>query len=150
MTQPQCIEGVDGDLIQAVAYCRLGRTRPVSDASFNQAKALGLLAQDPCWRATDRGEGVLVAAGLMKGSPAAERIVLAVRWAVCKRYSRPQLVKVWTEWAYEHVGQDEIDEADQEFRAYGDETDWKFWTAYTHVDVPRVPSDVAGSGQEPS
>jgi hypothetical protein len=61
------------DLIQAVAYCRLGKARPVDDRAFEQAKRMGLLAQDPTWRATPQGEGALIAAGLMEGKPAPER-----------------------------------------------------------------------------
>lgn len=130
---------IEPDIVAAIAYCRIGRHRPVDDASFGKAKALGLLAQDPCWRATARGEGILVAAGLLKGEPAPEQITLAIRWAVCERYPRPQTVRVWTEWAWEHVEQQEVEDADTEFCGYDDQVHgWRFFTTFEQLDAPEV------------
>lgn len=129
------------ELVNAVSYCRLGSQRPASDAAFHEAKAIGLLAQDPVWRATARGEGALVAAGLMPGEPAPSQITLAMHWGVCPRWPTPQLVRVWTEWAWEHVDPTEIEDAEMDFRGYGDPEPWRFFTTIEQVDQPKVPAE---------
>lgn len=70
--------------IDAVAYCHLGSSRaphPGSDAPFQVALANGLLAHDPIWRATDRGIGALIGAGLIAGEPAPDFVKVHVLWA---------------------------------------------------------------------
>lgn len=75
---------VNAPAIQAVAYCHLGSgraARPESDTAFGDALRNGLLAHDPIWRATERGIGALVAAGLVAGEPAPEFVRLHILWA---------------------------------------------------------------------
>lgn len=133
---------IDEDVVRAVAWCRVGgvENRPVRESAFGDAKALGLLAQDPCWRATERGEGVLVAAGKLPGVPAPERLTVAVHWAVCERFPSPQLVATWTEWAWENIDPTEIEEAEARFRDFDCEQDWRFFTTIEHIDRPPVPA----------
>lgn len=89
------------DVIRAVAYCRVGGPRPDDDASFAEAKRLGLLAQDSVWRATERGMGALVAFGLVEGEPAPERLILHATWARHAASSPsahwPQFVGAWSD-----------------------------------------------------
>lgn len=129
------------EILDAIHYCRLGRVRPARDGAFEEAKRLGLLAQDPCWRATAGGEGALVAAGRMEGEPAPEQITLAMHWGVCPQYPRPQLVRVWTEWAWEHVDPVEIKDAEADFAGYGDPEPWHFFTTIEQVDQPKLPAE---------
>lgn len=58
----------DPEIVKAIHWCRLGRVRPDDEGAFHRAKQLGLLAQDDVWRATERGEGVLIALGLLDGA----------------------------------------------------------------------------------
>ncbi len=44
------------EILDALHWCRLGRVRPERPGAFHEAKALGLLAQDPVWRTTIAGE----------------------------------------------------------------------------------------------
>lgn len=130
------------NLIQAVAYCRLGGARPVDDEAFEEAKRRGLLAQDPCWRATEKGEGALIAAGLLKGTRAPERRCLHVLWAVNERYTVPQFVGVWSS-SYEEFNPEdydrEVQDAKEQFEDYGDEEGWHYWATEAYVDLPEPP-----------
>jgi hypothetical protein len=127
------------EILDAIHWCRLGRVRPARDGAFHEAKRLGLLAQDSVWRATERGVGALIAAGRMPGAPAPEQITLAMHWAVCPNYPRPQLVRVWTEWAWENVNPTEIEDVELDFRGYGDPEPWEFFTTVERIDAPPVP-----------
>jgi hypothetical protein len=90
------------DILAAVAYCHLGSSqakRPFADTSFREALALGLLAHDPIWRATERGIGALIAAGLMEGEATPDKVTLHILWArhgeedVCASF--PQFVAAY-------------------------------------------------------
>lgn len=74
---------IDVDLVNAIAWCHLGsgRTERPSEGGFRRAEQLGLLKHHPTWHATERGIGVLVAAGRMEGELAPETVALHVRWA---------------------------------------------------------------------
>lgn len=127
---------IDPDVLRAVAYCRLGGPRPASDASFHEAKAIGLLDKTPCWGATERGVGALVAAGLMHGEPAPRYSDVVVLWAVSERYPHPQFVGAWHECQWEHLDHDEVE---QEFRNYGAEQGWRFFSTHSQLPLPAVP-----------
>jgi hypothetical protein len=130
------------DLVNAVAHCRIGGQRPVNNAAFAEAKALGLLAQDDVWRATEQGEGMLIALGLLNGKPQPERALTVCLWAQCEPYKRPQFVTAWSDGlddCYpESAGELRV-AAEREFAAFGDETDWEFWTTREHLDLPTAP-----------
>lgn len=138
---------VEPDLAAAIAWCRLGGRalgRPGADDSYHRAKALGLLAQDDVWRATERGEGVLVALGLLRGQPAPERVTVHVLWATCATYPRPQFVAAWSDglvdaWAESY--RELREKAEREFEEWGDVRGWTFWTTAEHLDVPMLPVD---------
>jgi hypothetical protein len=49
----------DEEILDALHWCRLGRVRPERDGAFHEAKRRGLLAQDPVWRTTIKGELML-------------------------------------------------------------------------------------------
>jgi hypothetical protein len=138
--------GVDADLVAAIAWCRLdGQAlgRPKDDGAFGRALALGLLAQDPCWRATERGEGVLLAAGLLKGEREPEQKTIHVLWASCERYSLPQFVAAWSDGLVEcwsETYQRQRAEAETFFRCFGDEDyGWTFWTTVEELATPEAP-----------
>jgi hypothetical protein len=131
---------VDLDILKAIAWCRIGgrHFRPSSDAAFGRAKRLGLLAQDNVWRATPQGEGVLIAAGLLKGAAAPERVTIHVLWATSQRYPRPQFVAAWPDGLVEcwrESYEEQRAEAERFFTDFGDE-EWEFWTTIEHLDAP--------------
>lgn len=71
------------DVIEAVAWCRLGSSsgaQPTA-AGFREAERLGLLKHHPTWHATARGEGALIAAGRLPGEPAPDTTHIHVLWA---------------------------------------------------------------------
>lgn len=131
----------DPQIVRALHWCRLGRIRPDDDAAFHRAKQMGLLAQDPCWRATPQGEGVLVALGLLKGKPAPRRLTRWMRWAVNEQYTTPQLVASWSEWE-EETGRasDLCRDAEDDFTCESGET-WTFFTTVDQIDIPEVPGE---------
>jgi hypothetical protein len=139
---------VDSDLLKAIAWCRIGgmRFRPSTDRAFHRAKQLGLLAQDPCWRATARGEGVLIAARLLKGDPAPERAVIHVLWASSPRYTRPQFIRAWSDGFADMRAEQFEDQRAETEREWQDSADWalaggpwEFWTTIEYLDAPEVP-----------
>lgn len=139
------IEHAHDDIIAAVTYCRLGRARPRHERAFYEAKRLGLLAQDPCWRATDHGIGALVARGLLDGTPAPRRTSLCVLWAVCERYPTPQFVGAWPEWTWEHLDTDEVKD---DWLAHGEERGWHFFSIWHDLDQPAVPGQLSEDPRE--
>lgn len=74
---------IDVDLVNAIAWCHLGssKTERPSEGGFRRAEQLGLLKHHPTWHATERGIGVLIAAGRMEGELAPETVTVHVRWA---------------------------------------------------------------------
>lgn len=138
---------IDPEIVKVIAWCRIGglRYRPVDDTAAHRAKALGLLAQDSTWRATEKGEGVLIVLGLLDGQPAPERACVKMLWARSSRYDRPQFVCSWAE----GLGDAWPDEAariraesEAWFRDFGDGTDvWSFWTTTEHIDRPAVTEE---------
>lgn len=141
---------LDGDLVNAIGWCRIGGAhflRPASSAAHLRAKALGLLARDNTWRATERGEGVLIALGLLDGAPAPERALVEMLWGCCERYEKPQFVCSWSESlsdAYPEDAKRVREKAEAWFRDFGDDCGWTFWTTFEHIDRPAVP-EIGGS-----
>jgi hypothetical protein len=122
------VNQIDDDIVKAIIWCRLGRVRPEKADSFERAKALGLLAQDGTWRATERGEGVLIAYGLLKGEPAPRRWDLVVLWvANDEDGAEPNMVASWS------TDQHENDGVELEAIAR------RRWTTIEHLDLPIVP-----------
>lgn len=138
---------IERDLVAALAWCRLGGGalgRPEDETAFERAKALGLLAQDDVWRTTDRGDGVLVAAGLLDGSAAPERTAVRVLWARSRRYPKPQFVRAWSESFVEFddgTYDDQRTEAERDYETYLEaDGPWVFWTTVEHLDAPTAAS----------
>jgi hypothetical protein len=127
------------EILDAIHWCRLGRVRPAREGAFIEAKRLGLLAQDSVWRATERGEGALIAAGRMPGAPAPRRMSLCVMWAVCEHYPTPQFVGAWAERAWENKDAQDIEDIQDDFRFCCDPEPWRFFTTWEHLDHPKVP-----------
>lgn len=128
---------VDPDLIRALHWCRIGNVRPIGGDAFHRAKQLGLLAQDSVWRATERGEGVLVALGILDGKPAPQRTTLIVLWGLATGFLTPNLVATWSEWEDE-VGDGTVrEDAEREFLTKVDGR-WTFWTTVEHIDIPEA------------
>lgn len=134
---------IDRDLVAAIAWCRLGGKRlgrPRDERAFERAKALGLLAQDDVWRTTDRGDGVLVAVGMLPGEPAPHPLRLHVLWATCGAFPTPQFVGAWPDGLVESMPEtyeDRRREAEEWFRDFDPGiTDWRFWTTVVGVSVP--------------
>lgn len=88
---------IDGDIVKALQWCRLGRVRPDDDGAFLRAKALGLLAQDDVWRTTAQGDGVLIAAGLLEGKPEPRLVQFRLLWADHGEHYDPSLVAAFSE-----------------------------------------------------
>lgn len=131
------------DLVNAVAHCRIGGQRPVNNAAFAEAKALGLLAQDDVWRATEQGEGMLIALGLLNGKPEPERTLTVCLWARRQPYSRPNFITAWSD-GLEENWPDSAAEfrriAERELESYaGLPGCWEFWTTREYLDLPAAP-----------
>ena len=127
------------EILDAIHWCRLGRTRPAREGAFIEAKRRGLLAQDSVWRATERGEGALIAAGRMEGKPAPRRTVLRFMWAVCEHYPTPQFVRAWPEYEWDGLDHQAVEDAQDDFRWRCDPEPWRFFTTWEYVDHPKVP-----------
>lgn len=139
-TDSQYPPALDAEIVKAIHWCRLGRVRPDDDSAFVKAKELGLLAQDSVWRATERGEGVLIALGLLRGEPAPRRTSQVVLWAVSERYRTPQLVRLWSVWQDESgTLAAELDEVKEDFESYGDGGPWRYFTTRAWLDIPTIP-----------
>lgn len=139
---------LDRDLVAALAWCRLGGQklgRPADDAAFGRAKGLGLLAQDPVWRATARGEGVLIALGLLNGAPAPDLATVCVCWAASERFPGAQFVAAFPDgladcWTETYKSQ--LADAQRWFADFGDvsvDGPWRFWTTVETIERPREP-----------
>jgi hypothetical protein len=125
------------DVLTAVRYCARGGERPSSTAAFELAKRNGLLAQDPVWRATERGMGALVGAGLLAGEPAPVFARLHVLWAASDRYP-PQFVAAWPDGLVEAMPEEYEDrrrEAEEWYAGFGDEP-LTFWTTLEELPLP--------------
>lgn len=136
---------LDRGLVGAIAWCRLGSSRTPkpwpTDADFNRAEALGYLRHHPTWHATPQGEGVLIATGLLEGTPAREQTTVNVLWAQCERYPRAQFVGAWSDDVVEaanEIYQEQRAEAERVFREWGDIEDWTFWVTVVHIDLPNA------------
>jgi hypothetical protein len=137
-------EPIDEGVVRAVAWCRLGSGRTPrpwpTDEHFHQAEALGFLRHDPTWHATPEGEGVLIAAGLLDGSPAPELATIHVLWATCPRYPRPQFVAAWSDGLVEcwvETYNEQREEAERFYRDFGDgDEGWTFWTTVEEMPLP--------------
>jgi hypothetical protein len=138
---------LDADVVGALEHCRVRSNWNASPEGFQKAKALGLLAQDPVWRTTARGDGVLIAAGLLDGEPAAERVCVHALWARHSvRYAPSQvpqfvaafadgLVDCWSE-SYE----DQRGKAEQWYRDFFEPGEVEsFFTTVEYVDRPEFP-----------
>lgn len=142
---PAQARSIDGDLLKAIAWCRVGgRTLgwPADDRAYGRAESLGLLRHHPTWHATPQGEGVLIAAGLLAGAPAPEQSTVHVLWASCQRYRRPQFVAAWSDGladSWPDLYESQRAEAEQFFRDFGDDAGWTFWTTIEDLDAPEVP-----------
>lgn len=139
----------DPEIVQALAYCRLGLARPERPSAFREAKALGLLAQDDIWRTTEQGDGVLVALGLLEGKPTPKRVLVTVLWAHDENTGRPaQFVAAWSEspddcfpeTAMLRRAREECDWRD----FFDGEHSWSFWTTTEWIDRVEVPSWLTG------
>jgi hypothetical protein len=126
---------LDPEIVKALHWCRIGRVRPDDDSAFQRAKQMGLLAQDSCWRATERGEGVLIALGLIEGKPAPRRTFRTVLWAVTDRYP-PNFAGSWSEYEEETYGDDVRERAEEEWRINFPDDPWQFFTTTEPVNVP--------------
>jgi hypothetical protein len=77
---------IPGNIVAAIAYVHLGMTAVATPwptpADRAAAERLGFLRRAPLWHATERGIGVLVAAGLVHGTPAPPIAVVHARWRV--------------------------------------------------------------------
>lgn len=137
---------VDRDLVAALAWCRLGGQllgRPSDPGAFRRAEALGLLAHDPIWRTTAAGDGVLIALGLLAGSPAAPVHLVQVLWARSERYPTAQFVQAWSEaFADCFPEQRDAERAKAEYEhSQFDGGPWTFWTTFAELDAPLVAPD---------
>lgn len=134
---------LDGEVVNAIAWCRIGgsRYRPAADDAFHRAKALGLLAQDDTWRATERGEGVLVALGLLEAKPAPRRTATVLLWARSPNFSTPHFVTAWSE-SLDNMCHEEArilrGEGEERFAARAPDEAWTFWTTVVHIDLPEA------------
>jgi hypothetical protein len=134
---------VDPDVVRAVAWCRLGgpKNRPERDESFYEAERLGLLRHDPIWRATEAGEGVLLAFGLLGGKPAPELAKVTMLWCRKAHVDAPaNLVRGWDE-AYAECYPDsfghEVKVAKDDYRQWFDDGEQLlFWTSVVEVERP--------------
>lgn len=146
---------IDRDLVAALAWCRLGGKRlgrPKDERAFERAKALGLLAQDDVWRTTDRGDGVLIAVGLLAGEPATRRTTAHVLWAACGAFPTPQFVAAFADGLVDSMSEEYRDrrhEAEQWFLGFDvSVADWRFWTTVeelaTPTEVPERDGDDRG------
>lgn len=134
---------IDLDIVKAIAWCRIGGLlyRPASEDAFHRAKALGLLAQDNIWRATERGEGVLVALGLLEGKPAPRRTMTVLLWARSPNFSTPHFVTAWGE-SLDEIYHEEArilrGEGERRFADLARGEVWTFWTTFAFIDLPEV------------
>lgn len=135
----------DPEIVKAIHWCRLGRVRPDDPSAFHRAKEMGLLAQDPVWRATPQGEGVLVALGLLEGKPTPKESRVHVLWAVSAGFPRPQLVAAFSDGLVECFHGHYMDrrrDAEDDWRAFGDEGGWTFFTTVADLAIPaQGPAD---------
>lgn len=137
---------LDIEIVKAIVWCRLGHVRPTDNGAFERAKALGLLAQDNVWRATEKGEGVLVALGLLDGKPAPRRVEITYLWAREKdQYPTPTLAGAWPT-AYEdhapHIARAVRRDAEDAFARLVD-PGFTFWTTTGYVDQVSAPKAVS-------
>jgi hypothetical protein len=135
---------IDRDVIAALAYCRKGGPRPKRDSSFHEAKKLGLLAQDPVWRTTEEGDGVLIAVGVLEGKPAPERVTIHVLWARLADGEPsapwPQFVAAFSDGLVDcmyEAYEAQREEAEQRFREVADVAE--FFTTVEQVVRPAFP-----------
>lgn len=134
---------LDPEIVKAIVWCRLGGVRPTQDGAFGSAKALGLLAQDDVWRATERGEGVLVALGLLEGARAPGRESVICLWVRTNEHPSPQMIACWPAW-FDEVAERAREcriNAEAEFESLaGESTGINFWTTTEWIDRAEVSS----------
>ena len=151
-SQPQSaeVEALDQDVIRAVTWCYLGSSkapRPDDNASFDQAKKLGLLVQDPVWGATERGIGALIAAGLMSGCPAPATTGVYLLWARHEGDVRQdQCIGSFPEAIYEYYPEHTAhlrEQLEDDYRSFFDDPTevCEFFTTYTRVVLPARPEE---------
>jgi hypothetical protein len=138
------------DVARAVAWCRLGSSqadRPTTDEAFHEAKRLGLLAQDPIWRATAKGEGLLIALGRLDPAPACERLALHVMWARVPGFERSQFVAAFDSSLVEYLpSQYELQLAVAKQWVLDEFPPATFFETVASIDVPSGPVVAGGDG----
>lgn len=131
-------------VIEALIHCGLRSSWVAGPADFREAERLGLLKHHPCWHVTERGKGVLIALGEMKGEPAPETTRTHILWAVKPDLPYPNVVAAFTDGFVEHFPDSYTrirEEMEENYRAwFPQEEEFDFFTTVVEIALPEVPS----------
>lgn len=131
-------------VIEALIHCGVRSSWVAEPADFREAERLGLLRHHPCWHVTERGKGVLIAFGEMKGEPAPEIARTHILWVVKPDNLHPNVVAAFNDGFVESYSDDYMrirEELEENYRAwFPQEEEFDFFTTVVEIALPELPS----------